>query len=150
MLYACRTDQPARLSGTAGHCQAASAMAEGTCTMRSVGLAALLCAAGLAGALMRDATAQVQPCPDAVTGEVKVRTASTLKIQIFEEGASVATISIPLSLAKAASKLMPKQMQGVSMDEVLKLAETPPENGILLQLEDHLEKSRLVISVVAD
>ena len=115
--------------------------------MRSVCFAALLFAAGLAGALTRDATAQAQPCPDAVTGEVKVRAPSTLKIQIFEEGASVATISIPLSLAKTASKLMPKRMQDVSMDEILKLAENPPQNGVLLQLEDHRDNSRLVISV---
>lgn len=36
------------------------------------------------------------------------------------------------------------------MDEILKLAETPPTNGILLSVEDHRSKSRVVISLVAD
>ena len=119
--------------------------------MKAVSLTALLCTAGLVLATqLRDATAQVAPSANAAAAEVKARGPASLKIHVFEEGASVAVISIPLSLAKAASKLMPKHMQDVNMDEILKLAETPPANGILLSVEDHRSKSRVVISLVAD
>jgi hypothetical protein len=119
--------------------------------MKTASFTALLCATGLALATQPgDATAQGAPCPSATAAPVKAPGPASLKIHVFEEGASVAVISIPLSLAKAASKLMPKEMQGVNMDEILKLAETAPPNGLLLDVEDHRSKSRVVISLVAD
>jgi hypothetical protein len=88
--------------------------------------------------------------PNAAGERAKPRAPASLRIQVFEEGASVAVISIPLSLAKAASKLMPKEMQGINMDEILKLAESAPANSVLLDVQDHRSKSRVVISLVAD
>jgi hypothetical protein len=82
-----------------------------------------------------------------LSGEVKARAPASLEIQVFEEGASVAVVRIPMWLAKAATKLMPRQMQDVNMGEILKLAETPPADGILLSVDDRRSKSRVVISV---
>lgn len=88
-----------------------------------------------------------QPDLSAPATAVSARRATRIKIEVFENGAPAATVSIPLWLARGASRLMPKQMEGVSIDEVLKLAENPPANGILLEVEDHRDKSRVVISV---
>jgi hypothetical protein len=126
--------------------------------MRGLSIVALLCIGGVAVAQQppqsADGKTDAQPRAQASATEVKARRATYLKIEVSEQGAPAATISIPLWLAKAASSLMlkqmPKQLEGLNVEELLKLAENPPENGILLDVTDHQDKSRVVISLVGD
>jgi hypothetical protein len=126
--------------------------------MRTLSILALLCIVGVAIAQQPpqspDGKSDAQPHAKASATEMKARRATHLKIEVSEQGAPSATISIPLWLARTASSLMlkqmPKQLEGLNVEEILKLAENPPENGVLLDVTDHQDKSRVVISLVGE
>jgi len=80
---------------------------------------------------------------------------SDLKIRVFKTGAAQpeTTVTIPGGILKLAANLIPKQAadalrtKGVDLDEIIKLASTPGFSGTLVEIEDHKEKERVVISV---
>jgi hypothetical protein len=79
----------------------------------------------------------------------------SLKIDVFEAGQPSATITIPMWVVKGASKLLPKiagtaMKEHVDFDQIIALAQDPRAKCILLDIEDHQAKDRVVISIVAD
>ena len=78
-----------------------------------------------------------------------------IKIDVFEAGAPSATITIPMWVVKSASKLLPKiagkaMKENVDIDQIIALAQDPQATGVLLEVEDHQSKDRVVISIVVD
>lgn len=78
-----------------------------------------------------------------------------IKIDVFEEGAPSAAITIPMWVVKGASKLLPKiagkaMKEHVDIDQIVALAKDPEANGVLLEIEDHKDKDRVVVSIVSD
>lgn len=78
-----------------------------------------------------------------------------IKIDVFEAGAPSATITIPMWAVKGASKLLPKSdgkamKEQVDIDQLIALAQDTKTSGVLLEIEDHQSKERVVISIVAD
>src|SRR5882672_6783466 len=78
-----------------------------------------------------------------------------IKIDVFEAGAPSATITIPMWAIKGASKLLPKiagkaMKEQVDIDQLIELAQDTRASGVLLEIEDHQGKERVVISIVAD
>ena len=58
-------------------------------------------------------------------------------------------------VVKGASKLLPKiagkaMKEHVEIDQIIALAQDPQANGVLLDIEDHQGKERVVISIVVD
>lgn len=78
-----------------------------------------------------------------------------LKIEVFEDGAPSATITIPSRLMIAACKMLPsmagKSLQDrIDLEQVAALANDPNANGVIVDIEDHQDNERVVISIVAD
>ena len=71
-----------------------------------------------------------------------------LKIRVFKGRESVpeTTVTVPGSVLKIASKLIPKraaeplQERGIDLDEIIKLAENPDARGTLIEVEDEEER----------
>ena len=80
---------------------------------------------------------------------------ANLKIRVFKGGETEpeTTITIPGDVLKVASKLIPKraatalQNMGVDLDEIIKLSTDPEIQGTLVEVEEHKEKERIVISL---
>jgi len=78
-----------------------------------------------------------------------------LKIRIFKIGEAQpeTTVTIPGGIIKIASHLIPKRAsealrdEGIDLDEVIRLSTTPGFSGTLVEVEDHKDKQRIVISV---
>jgi hypothetical protein len=72
-----------------------------------------------------------------------------LKIRVFKGRESVpeTTVTVPGSVLKIASKLIPKraaeslQDKGIDLDEIIKLAENPEARGTLVEVEDEEERA---------
>jgi hypothetical protein len=78
-----------------------------------------------------------------------------LKIEVFEGGTPSATITIASWLVVGASKMLPKiagknLQEHIDIEQVAALANDANANGVILDIEDHEDKERVVISVVAD
>jgi hypothetical protein len=78
-----------------------------------------------------------------------------LRIEVFEGGAPAATITIPSWLVTGASKLLPKVAgkelrQHIDMEEIVRMANDPQARGTIIEVEDHKDNERIVISIVAD
>ena len=78
-----------------------------------------------------------------------------LKIEVFEQGSPSATITIPSWLMVAASKILPrmagKSLQDrIDLEQIAALANDPNANGVIVDIEDHKDNQRVVISIVAD
>lgn len=76
-----------------------------------------------------------------------------LKIEIFEGDRKEATMKIPVAVLKVASKLFPSKYlssldkNDVSLSEILEAATSPEVSGRLIEIEDHQDNERVVISV---
>jgi hypothetical protein len=78
-----------------------------------------------------------------------------LRIEVFEHGARSATITIPSWLVTIAADFLPriagKPLQHrVDIERIVALANEPGAYGTILEIEDHQDKDRIVISVVGD
>jgi hypothetical protein len=78
-----------------------------------------------------------------------------LRIEVFEGGARSATVTMPSWLVTAAADFLPriagKPLQHrVDIERILALANEPGANGTILEIEDHQDRDRIVISVVGD
>ena len=83
--------------------------------------------------------------------------AASLKIRVYRRGNATPekTITIPRKLVKVGSKfvkLLPKKAvealssKGIDIDELVALADDPDTHGTILEVEDHDEGKRIVIS----
>jgi hypothetical protein len=78
-----------------------------------------------------------------------------LKIRVFKGGDSEpeTTVTIPGSVLKIASRLVPKhaanalQEKGVDLDEIIRLSENPEARGTLVEVEEHKKKEKVVIAL---
>lgn len=80
---------------------------------------------------------------------------SSLFIRVFEnnEKKPTQTVTIPLSVLKLARSFIPNQAkaalekEGIDLDQVVGLADQQKAPGVLLKVEDHKTKRRVVISI---
>ena len=78
-----------------------------------------------------------------------------LKIQVFKGGEAQpeTTVTIPGSILKIASKLIPKetaatlQEKGIDLDEIIRITENPDAHGTLVEVEEHKKNERVVIAL---
>jgi hypothetical protein len=78
-----------------------------------------------------------------------------LRIEVFEGGAPSATITIPSWLVTGATKLLPKVAgkqlrEHIDIEQVVQMVNDPQARGTILEVEDHKDNERIVISIVAD
>ncbi len=78
-----------------------------------------------------------------------------VKIRVFKGGDAQpeTTVTIPGSVLKVASKLIPKkaaaalQDEGIDLDELIKLSQNPEVQGTLVEVEEHKKNEKIVISL---
>ena len=78
-----------------------------------------------------------------------------LKIRIFKgcESSPETTVTIPGSLLKFASRLIPKQAaialqeKGIDINEIVRLSENPEAKGIFIEVEEHKKNRRIIIAL---
>jgi hypothetical protein len=78
-----------------------------------------------------------------------------LKIEVFEGGARSATITLPTWLVVGASKMLPKiagkdLKEHIDIERIVEMAKDPSATGIVLDIEDHEDQDRILISIVGD
>lgn len=78
-----------------------------------------------------------------------------VKIEVFEAGERSATISVPVWVVTGASRLLPrisgKRLEDhVDLDAIRALINDPGARGKLLEIEDHEDDDKIVISLVGD
>ena len=63
------------------------------------------------------------------------------------------TVSIPLAVIKVVKSLIPKkvkeelQKEGIDIQEIIKLSESPDFTGIVLEVDNHEKNEKVVISL---
>lgn len=80
---------------------------------------------------------------------------SRLFIRVYEnnEKKPAQTVTIPLGVLKLARSFIPNrakaalEKEGIDLDQVMGLADQQEAPGVLLQVEDHKKKRRVVISI---
>jgi hypothetical protein len=80
---------------------------------------------------------------------------SDLKIRIYKSNSTdpSTTVTVPGSVLKIASKLIPKQAmdtlheKGIDLEEVIKLSENPEAKGTLVEVEEHDKDEKIVIAL---
>ena len=78
-----------------------------------------------------------------------------LCINKYENGNNkpLKTISIPLGVLKIVKNLIPKkvteelQKEGIDIQEIIKLSESPDFNGTILEVENHEKNEKVIISL---
>ena len=78
-----------------------------------------------------------------------------LCIKKYENGNEkpLKTISIPLAVLKIVKNLIPKkvkeelQKEGIDIQEIIKLSESPDFNGTILEVENHVKNEKVIISL---
>lgn len=80
---------------------------------------------------------------------------SDLKVRVYKDGDSdpATTVTIPGGILRVASKLIPRRAiaalneEGIDVDEIIRLSESPDAIGRLAEIEDHRKNERVVISL---
>ncbi len=80
---------------------------------------------------------------------------STLFIRVFEnkEKNPAQTVKIPLGVLNLAQIFIPNrakaalEREGIDLDQIIELADQQEAPGVLLEVEDHKKKRRVVISI---
>ena len=63
------------------------------------------------------------------------------------------TVSIPLAVIKMVKSLIPKkakeelQKEGIDIQEIIKLSESPDFTGTVLEVENHEKSEKVIISI---
>ena len=78
-----------------------------------------------------------------------------LCIKKYEQGTEkpLTTVSIPLTVIKIVKSLIPKkakeqlQKEGIDIQEIIKLSESPDFTGIVLVVDNHEKNEKVVISL---
>lgn len=79
----------------------------------------------------------------------------SIKIREFKIGNDTpeVTATIPLSVFKIVAKIMPKkalaalQQNGIDIEEIQKVADSPDIQGLILEVEEHTKGERTTISI---
>ncbi|WP_027893390.1 hypothetical protein [Calidithermus chliarophilus] len=78
----------------------------------------------------------------------------SLKIRVYKNGSEPeTTVTIPGSVLRLASRLIPRRAQeamraeGIDMNELVQLAEQPEVQGTLIEVEEHAKGERVVIAL---
>lgn len=77
----------------------------------------------------------------------------SVKIEVFDGEEREATITIPVAVLRVAAKLFPRKYlsslenNDVSLSDILEAAASPEVAGRLIEIEDHQDNERVVISV---
>lgn len=77
-----------------------------------------------------------------------------IKIEVFEDDAKEATIKIPVAVLSVASNIFPKkyisslESNDVSLSDLIHAASSPDVAGNLIEIEDHKDNTRVIISVI--
>jgi hypothetical protein len=86
--------------------------------------------------------APLPPVVAPVTNRTQLATARSLVIRIIEEGDSKVNVRIPLSLARAAGRFLPRQAKAalkeyeIDLDQILEEMSSGAGNGALIEVED--------------
>jgi hypothetical protein len=80
---------------------------------------------------------------------------ANLKIRVFKIGETEpkTTVTIPGGILKLASRLIPKKAleslreQGIDIDEIVRLSNDPEVRGTLVEVEEHKEGEKVIISL---
>lgn len=80
---------------------------------------------------------------------------SDLKVRIFKHGSPdpSTTITIPGGILKLAMKLMPRRAlaameeEGVSLEEIVRLSESPEAVGEVARIEDHDKDETVIVAL---
>ena len=78
-----------------------------------------------------------------------------LCIKKYEQGTEkpLTTVSIPLAVIKIVKSLIPKkakeelQKEGIDIQEIIKLSESPDFNGTVLEVDNHEKNEKVIISL---
>ena len=78
-----------------------------------------------------------------------------MKIRVFKGAATEpsTTVSIPVSVLKIASNLIPPnaaaelQESGIDLEAIIRASENPDAHGTLVEVEKHEKNERIVIAV---
>jgi hypothetical protein len=78
-----------------------------------------------------------------------------LKVRVYKHGDDnpETTVTIPGSVLRLASKLIPKRAQeamlgeGIDINELVQVAEQPEVQGTVLEVEEHAKNERIVIAL---
>lgn len=78
-----------------------------------------------------------------------------IRIEVFEGGTPSATITIPGWVVTGASKLLPRiagkgLQEQIDFAEIVELLKNPQASGVILEVEDHKDNERVVISIVGE
>ena len=79
----------------------------------------------------------------------------SLFIRTFEnnEKKPAQTVTIPLGILKLARNFVPKrakaalEKEGIDLDKIITLADQQESRGVLLEVDDHKKKRRVVVSI---
>lgn len=78
---------------------------------------------------------------------------ASLKIKTFKGGEAEATVTIPLSILRIASKLIPRDAEtalsekGIDLNQILELSQNEEAHGTLVEIEEHRKNERVIISI---
>ena len=80
---------------------------------------------------------------------------ASLKIRAYSGGNTEPdkTFTIPLSVLNVAARLIPSvaadalKKEGIDLDEIVEISRRSDVQGILLEAEDHIENTRVVLSI---
>ncbi|MDM5270573.1 hypothetical protein PGH07_00080 [Sulfurovum sp. zt1-1] len=80
---------------------------------------------------------------------------SDLKIRIYKHHSSdpATTVTIPGSVLKTASKLIPQHAmnalheKGIDLDEIIKLSDNPDAKGTIIEMEEHDKDENIIMEL---
>jgi hypothetical protein len=78
-----------------------------------------------------------------------------IKIEVFEGGTPSATITVPVWVVRGAAKLLPKISgkdfrEHIDVEQIIELTKNPQAYGVVMEIEDHKDNQRVVISIIGD
>lgn len=78
-----------------------------------------------------------------------------VRIEVDEDGAQSATISVPIWLVGGAASLLPQSSRQslekhVELNQIAELLRNPATGSKLIEIEDHNGGDRVIISIVDD
>ena len=78
-----------------------------------------------------------------------------IRIDFEESGKPAATITVPLWLARGASGVLSSVSGGdlgdlIDIDHIIREADNPAANGVILEIEDHEDGEKITISILRD
>ncbi len=85
----------------------------------------------------------------------KAAQSASLKIRAYSGGNTEPdkTFTIPLSVLNVAARLMPSvaaealKKEGIDLDEIVEISRRSDVQGVLLEAEDHIENTKVVLSI---